>query len=59
MGYYQEWEEEEGRYYDSYNRFLLDRPNGSFVYQLAENFLWSHAKKMNYLEFYRTWGLAV
>lgn len=58
-GYYQEWEKEENWYYDSFNDFLLDRPNGSFVYQLAENFLWSHAKKMSYLEFFQAWGLAV
>jgi transcriptional regulator with XRE-family HTH domain len=55
-GYYQEWEKEENWYYDSFNDFLLDRPNGSFVYQLAENFLWSYAKKMSYLEFFRAWN---
>lgn len=27
-----------------------------FVYQLAENFLWSRAKKMSYLEFCRAWN---
>lgn len=70
-GYYKEWEEEDcpgevpyyiysnESFYRKTNPFFLDRPHGSFVYQLAENFLWSHAKKMNYLEFYRTWGLAV
>ncbi|MGB3514076.1 MAG: NACHT domain-containing protein [Microcoleaceae cyanobacterium] len=65
-GYYQEiWEEEKEMYeaeevpdwvYDHYrdsNPFFLDRTPGCFVYQFAENFLWSHAGKMNYPDFYQ------
>ncbi|MDY6806993.1 MAG: NACHT domain-containing protein [Cyanobacteriota bacterium] len=67
-GYYKDWEEEDfpgevpywiysnESFHRKTNPFFLDRPNGSFVYQLAENFLWSHAKKMSYLEFYRAWN---
>ncbi len=67
-GYYKEWEEKDcpgevpyyiysnESFYRQMNPFFLKRPNGSFVYQLAENFLWSHGKKMNYLEFYRAWN---
>ena len=67
-GYYKEWEEEDcpgevpyyiysnESFYRETNPFFLDRPHGSFVYQLAENFLWSYAKKMSYLEFFRAWN---
>ncbi|MDY7007063.1 MAG: NACHT domain-containing protein [Cyanobacteriota bacterium] len=61
-GYYKDiWEEEEvpdwiytsEEHYQDSNPFFLDRTPGTFVYELAENFLWSHAEKMNYPDFYQ------
>ena len=63
-GYYKDmWEEEEvpdwiynsEEHYQDSNPFFLDRTPGCFVYQFAEKFLWSHAEKMSYPDFYQLW----
>ncbi|GFZ96801.1 HEAT repeat domain-containing protein [Okeania sp. KiyG1] len=63
-GYYQEISEEEEvpdwiytseEHYQDSNPFFLDRTPGCFVYEFAESFLWSHAEKMNYSDFYKLW----
>lgn len=36
-----------------FNSLFDKRPAGSFVYQFAENFLWSRAQKMTYPKFYQ------